>query len=73
MGRKLTRKELVDVTRRLMTGDMSSDAEVNHLVGLFNSNVPQPGGSDLIFYPEIEFETPEQVVDDALAYTKPNG
>jgi hypothetical protein len=73
MGRKLTRDELVEVARKLMTADVSSDAEVNRLAGVFNRNVPHPGGTDLIFYPEIEFETPEQVVDYALAYTNPKG
>ena len=73
MGRKLTREELIEVARKLMTADVSSDDEVNRLAGLFNRNVPHPGGTDLIFYPEIEFETPEQVVEYALAYTKPAG
>ena len=65
---KLSREELIAVTRKLMTGDISSNLESERLSRLFNANVPHPDKGDLIFYPKIEFTTPEELVDYALAY-----
>jgi hypothetical protein len=66
--KKLSREELIAVTRKLMTADISSEVESQRLSRLFAANVPHPAKGDLIFYPKIEFNTPEELVDYALAY-----
>ncbi len=69
--KELTRDELVEVTRKLMTADIADELEANYLGRLFNHNIRHPAKSDLIFYPKIEFKTPEELVDYALAYKPP--
>jgi hypothetical protein len=66
--KKLTREELIEVTRKLMTADIADEFEATWLCELFVANVPHPAETDLIFYPKVEFKTPEQLVDYALAY-----
>jgi Colicin immunity protein / pyocin immunity protein len=66
--RKLSRAELIDVTKKLMTADISSDIESERLGRSFTANIPHPAGTDLIFYPEIHFQTAEELVDYALSY-----
>jgi hypothetical protein len=68
---KLTRDELVEVTRKLMTAEISDEFESNYLSRLFDANIEHPAKGDLIFYPEIEFKTPGELVDYALAYKPP--
>ena len=68
---KLTRDELIEVTRKLMTVDIADEFESMWLTALFAANIPHPDGTDLIFYPKIEFKTPEELVDYALAYKLP--
>jgi hypothetical protein len=69
--KKLTRDELVEVTRKLMTADIADEFESNYLSRLFDANIGHPAKGDLIFYPKIEFRTPEELVDYALAYKPP--
>ncbi len=71
--KKLSREELIAVTRKLMTADISSELESERLSRLFDANVPHPDKGDLIFYPKIEFKTPEELVDYALAYKPEKG
>jgi hypothetical protein len=66
--RKVSRDELIEVTRKLMNVDFQNEVESARLAGLFNANVPHPDGTDLIFWPKIEFDTPEALVDYALSY-----
>jgi hypothetical protein len=66
--RKLSRDELVEVTRKLMNADTRNEVDSARLAGLFEANVPHPDGTDLIFWPKIEFDTPEALVDYALSY-----
>ena len=68
---KLSREELIEVTRKLMNVNFRNEVESARLVGLFNANVPHPDGTDLIFWPKVEFDTPEALVDYALAYKAP--
>jgi hypothetical protein len=56
-----------------MNADTRNEVETARLVGLFSANVPHPDGSDLIFWPKVEFETPEALVDYALSYNAPKG
>ena len=65
---KLTRDELVEVARKLMTADVEDDLQASDLGRLFKANICHPAGTDLIFYPKIDFKTPEELVDYALAY-----
>lgn len=67
----LTREELIEVTRKLMTGDLSSEVDSRRLSSLFVANTPHPDCHDLIFYPTVEFKSAEEIVDYALAYKPP--
>ena len=54
-----------------MSGDFQDDVELEGLVADFEASDPHPGAAGLIFWPKDEFDeepTPEQVVDQALAY-----
>jgi hypothetical protein len=66
--KKLSHEELIAVTKKLITADISSEVESQRLARQFNENVPHPDGTDLIFYPKIRFKTAEELVDYALAY-----
>jgi len=70
-AKKLSQEELIAVARKLMTADISSEVESERLSRQFNENVPHPDGDGLIFYPQIEFKTPEELVDYALSYKNP--
>ncbi|MDH6279827.1 hypothetical protein M2280_001036 [Prescottella agglutinans] len=62
----ITTDELVEIVRRLLTGDPESD----YYLRLLEANVSHPRVSDLIFYPPTELgdASAEQIVDEALAY-----
>ncbi|MFI6678176.1 bacteriocin immunity protein [Kribbella sp. NPDC050470] len=65
------RAELIRIVHRIMTGDYTSEEEVDRLVADFQAAVPHPRATGLIFWPRDEFDhdpTPEEVVDRALAY-----
>jgi hypothetical protein len=66
--KRLSRQELIAIAKKLMIADISSDIEHERLGKQFNENVPHPDGTGLIFYPKIDFETAEELVDYALAY-----
>ena len=56
-----------------MAAEGETEEEADVLVARFEANVPRPGASDLIFWPEHAIGerrelTPEQVVDIALSY-----
>lgn len=63
---RLDREELIILVDKIMSGE-GTEEEVCYWVALFESNVPHPSGADLIFYPEKEPETAEEVVDIALS------
>jgi hypothetical protein len=62
----LSRDELVDVARRLMTGEVANAVQSERLSRQFKSSVPHPEGDGLIFYPKTEFRDPAELVDYAL-------
>ena len=62
---------MIEVTRKLMTADIENEFESDYLSRLFDANIGHPDKHDLIFYPKIEFKTPEELVDYALAYKPP--
>jgi hypothetical protein len=71
----ITRDELIEIVRLAMTAD-SRDAR--YYCDLFDKNVPMPGASSLIYWPEDtkdwyrrhrdgSMATPEEIVDKATA------
>ncbi|MFJ3880887.1 hypothetical protein ACIPW5_26000 [Streptomyces sp. NPDC090077] len=62
----ITRDELVEIVRRLLTASAESD----HYLRLLEANVSHPRVSDLVFYPSDVLQGPsaEQIVDEALSY-----
>lgn len=71
MPAEKSKAELVELVRRIMecTG---SDEEIDAWMLEVENSVQHPSVSDLIFYPESDDVTPEEVVEEALAY-KPLG
>lgn len=66
---RLGRDELVALVRRIKTLAGTAD-EIDDWVYVFIQNVPHPGASDLIFWPEREMSA-EEIVDTALAWREP--
>lgn len=73
----MSREELIKLVKIIMdggkdekTGIKYTESEVNKLVRLFEKNIPNKNGSDLIFYPDIcglgENPTAEEIVEAAL-------
>ncbi|MCG7525917.1 bacteriocin immunity protein [Streptomyces sp. OfavH-34-F] len=62
----ITRDELVEIVRRLLTGSEESD----YYLRLLEANVSHPRVSDLVFHPSdiLQDPSPEQIVDEALKY-----
>lgn len=61
---KLTRDELVELVRKIMTCE-GNEEEIDEMTLLLRGNVLDPQVTDYIYYDE---KTPEEVVDLALAY-----
>lgn len=72
MSEKLSREELVDLVETIMTvrdkntGILLSEKEHHALVIKFKRNINHPGGTDLIFYPELVGLPPEPTVDEIV-------
>lgn len=69
----MNRHELIALVERILAGDAPTEEEHDRLIELFEKNVPRPGASDLIFWPEHAIGesrdlTAEEVVDIALSY-----
>ncbi|MFE3764297.1 hypothetical protein ACFXPI_21360 [Streptomyces sp. NPDC059104] len=62
----ITRDELVEIVRRLLTASGDSDYHLR----LLEANVSHPRVSDLVFHPADSLQDPcaEQIVDEALRY-----
>lgn len=67
MPKALSRAELIEVVRLLLTAE-GSEQELDELENLLQRSVPHPEVSDLLYYPDCEM-TPEEIVDRALAYS----
>jgi hypothetical protein len=63
---KLSREELVRLVTKVMNTE-GTEAEIDEYVEAVNRAVPHPAWMDLAFYDERNL-TPEQVVEEALAY-----
>ena len=76
MSQKLSREELSDLVKSIMTvrdiktGVRLSEKEHHSLVMKFEENINHPGGTDLIYYPELvglpAEPTAEEIVDLAM-------
>ncbi|MFJ4007533.1 hypothetical protein ACIPWL_29340 [Streptomyces sp. NPDC090023] len=62
----ITRDELVEIVRRLLTADPESD----YFLRLLEANVSHPRVSDLVFHPsdDLKDASAERIVDEALKY-----
>jgi hypothetical protein len=62
----ITRDELVEIVRRLLT----ASAESGYYLRLLEANVSHPRVSDLVFHPSdiLQDSSAEQIVDEALKY-----
>lgn len=76
---KMSREELLKLVRIISnagldeeTGKKYNEKEIDRLVEIFEENIPHPGGSDLLFYPELcglpNDVSPEKMLDVALSY-----
>lgn len=72
MAEKLTRGELVDLVESIMTvrdkktGRRLGEQEHCDLVTKFEESIHHPGGSDLIYYPELVGLPKEPTVDEIV-------
>ncbi|MCM3291564.1 hypothetical protein M3661_15650 [Paenibacillus sp. MER 180] len=66
MTKKLSRDELINLVREIMECE-GSEHEIDEMMNLLESNVPDPQVSDLIFWSDIEY-SPEEIVDKAMRY-----
>ncbi|OBY77696.1 hypothetical protein BBG47_20305 [Paenibacillus sp. KS1] len=66
MTKKLSRDELINLVRKIMECE-GSEHEIDEMMNLLESNVPDPQVSDLIFWSDIEY-SPEEIVDKAMRY-----
>lgn len=62
----ITRGELIEIVRRLLTASAESD----YYLRLLEANLSHPRVSDLIFHPSdiLQDPSPDQIVDEALKY-----
>jgi hypothetical protein len=67
MTEPATRAQLVPLVARIMSGKYSSEADQIEDVRRLERAVPHPAVADLIFWSKPEL-TPDEVVDEALAY-----
>lgn len=69
---KLSREDLVDLVEMITTvrdkdtGERLSQAEHDALVMTFEKNINHPGGTDLLFYPQLVGLPPEPTVDEIV-------
>lgn len=72
MTRKLSREELVDLVKEIMTvrdketGRRLTEEEHHALVTKFVRGINHPGGTDLIYYPELVGLPPEPTADEIV-------
>ncbi len=71
MSLEKSKAELIELVRKIMECK-GSEEEIDAWVLEVENSVQHPAVSDLIFYPENDDVTPEEVVEEALAF-KPMG
>ena len=62
----MTREELVELVRKVIEAD-GAEEEINGYIDSISRAVPHPTWTDLIYYANREL-SPEEVVDEAMAY-----
>jgi hypothetical protein len=60
----MTREDLIELVKKIATSQGTED-ELDNMIELLKTNVPDPRVSNYIFYDEL---SPEQIVDKALSY-----
>lgn len=64
----INRDQLIALVREIMNA-AGTESEVDKMISLLEAGVPHPNVSDLMFWPPDGVQlTPEQIVDEALAY-----
>ena len=72
MSQSMSREELVDLVEAIMTmrdkvtGDVLSEEDHHALVVKFKRGINHPGGTDLIYYPELVGLPKEPTVDEIV-------
>ena len=61
--RKINKRRTYQISKKIMNCE-SSEAEVDEMIAILETNVSDPEVTDYIYYDE---KTPEEVVDKALA------
>lgn len=63
----MKKKELIELVKKIRAGKFETEEERSEMLEIFESNVPDPEASDLIYYHKPRL-TPEEIVEKALAY-----
>ena len=72
MSQDMTREELVELVETIMTvrdrktNRVLSEEEHHALVMKFKRSIKHPGGSDVIYYPQLVGLPPEPTVDEIV-------
>lgn len=72
MSQNMTREELVDLVETIIsmrdkkTNELLSEEEYHVLVIKFKRGIKHPGGTDLIYYPELVGLPPAPTVDQIV-------
>ena len=64
---KKSKEELIELVRKIMECE-GTEEEIDNWLSEVKGNVNHPAVSDLIFYPENDDVTPEEIVEEALSY-----
>lgn len=67
MKKNLSKIQLIRLVQKIMKAD-GSEQEIDEMIGILEKNVPHPAISDLIFYPEKDNVTAEEIIEEALNY-----
>lgn len=67
MKKKLSKEELIELVRKIRNVEYDSEIEHSKAIVLFEDNVPDPSGANLIYHHKPRL-TDEEVVEKALAY-----
>ncbi len=72
MEQKLSREEIIDLVEMIMsvhdkkTGKLLTEEEHCMLIAKFKRGINHPGGSDLIYYPELVGLSKEPTIDEIV-------
>ncbi len=62
----MTREQLIELVQRIIDVD-GTEHEIDRMLDVFESQVPYPGASDLIYWDERDLSA-EEIVDLALSH-----